>query len=58
MTKLRAVLSTLALALVSAWMVVLPAAADDSAPITRYDVTANLTSEGVAQVTIYFTMDF
>ena len=58
MTKLRAVLSTLALALVSAWMVVLPAAADDSAPITRYDVTANLTSEGVAQVTIDFTMDF
>ncbi|GAA4898945.1 hypothetical protein GCM10025789_16160 [Tessaracoccus lubricantis] len=35
-----------------------PAAADDSAPITRYHVDVNLTEDGVAQVEVDFTMDF
>lgn len=58
MTKLRAGLLALMLALATAWVAVIPAAADDSAPITRYDVDVNLTREGVAEVTIDFTMDF
>lgn len=58
MTKLRAGLAALLLALVSAWVVVVPAHADDSAPFTNYDVVVNLTDEGVAEVTIDFTMDF
>lgn len=58
MTKLRAVLSAVVLALVTFSVAALPAAADDSAPITRYDVTADLTKEGVAKVSIDFTMDF
>lgn len=58
MTKLRAALSALLLALLSTWLVAVPAQADDSAPITRYDVTVNLTPEGVAEVSIDFTMDF
>ena len=48
MTKLRAGLSALLLALLSTWLLVLPAQADDSAPITNYDVKVNLTPEGVA----------
>ncbi len=58
MTKLRAGLSALLLALLSTWLLVLPAQADDSAPITNYDVKVNLTPEGVAEVQIDFTMDF
>lgn len=58
MTKLRAGLAALLLALVSAWVVVVPAHADDSAPFTNYDVVVNLTDTGVAEVTIDFTMDF
>lgn len=57
MTKLRAALTALLLVLFTAWTVV-PAAADDSAPITRYHVDVNLTEAGVAQVEVDFTMDF
>lgn len=58
MSKLRSGLLALVLALTAVWLGVLPAAAQDSAPITRYDVTADLTADGVAHVTIDFTMDF
>lgn len=58
MTKLRAGLTALLLALLSAWLVVVPARADTSAPITQYDVQVNLTPKGVAEVTVNFTMDF
>ncbi|MBK7821657.1 MAG: DUF2207 domain-containing protein [Tessaracoccus sp.] len=58
MTKLRAVLASVVLALLTTFLVALPASADDSAPITRYDVVVNLTPEGVAEVAVDFTMDF
>lgn len=58
MTKLRAGLSALLLALVAVWAVALPAAADDSAPITRYHQDVTLTEDGVAKVTVNMTMDF
>ncbi|NHB85656.1 hypothetical protein G7085_16490 [Tessaracoccus sp. HDW20] len=58
MTKLRTGLAALLLALLSTWAVVLPAHADTDAPITRYDAKVNLTPQGVAEVTIDFTMDF
>ncbi|MBB1514350.1 DUF2207 domain-containing protein [Tessaracoccus sp. MC1627] len=58
MTKLRAGLLALLIALAVAWVGVVPAAADDSAPITRYDVDVVLRTDGVAGVTIDFTMDF
>ena len=58
MTKLRAGLTALLLALLSALLVVVPARADTSAPITQYDVQVNLTPKGVAEVTVNFTMDF
>lgn len=58
MTKLRAGLSALLLALLSAWVMVVPAQADTDAPITRYDAQVNLTEKGVAEVTVDFTMDF
>ena len=58
MTKLRAGLTALFLALFSVMMVASPAAADDAAPITRYHVDVNLTPQGVAQVKVDFTMDF
>ena len=57
MLKLRAGLTALLLVLFTAWTVV-PAAAQDSAPITKYHVDANLTEDGVAHVTVNFTMDF
>lgn len=58
MTKLRAGLSALLIALLSVWFFAAPARADDNAPITRYDAKVNLTAEGVAEVTVDFTMDF
>lgn len=58
MTKLRAGLLAVLLALAVGWTGVVPAAADSSAPITRYDVSVDLGSDGVANVTIDFTMDF
>ena len=58
MTKLRAGLAALLLALVSVWFVAMPARADTDAPITRYDVAVNLTPEGVAEMKVDFTMDF
>ena len=58
MTKLRAVLASVALALLTTFAVALPASADDSAPITRYDAVVTLTPEGVAEITVNFTMDF
>ncbi|MHA6511197.1 DUF2207 domain-containing protein [Tessaracoccus sp. Z1128] len=58
MTKLRSGLLALLLALGAAWLGVMPAAAEESAPITRYDVDVQLAEEGVASVTIDFTMDF
>ncbi|MCG6567027.1 DUF2207 domain-containing protein [Tessaracoccus sp. ZS01] len=57
MLKLRAAFTALLLVLFTAWAVV-PAAADDSAPITRYYVDVNLTEDGIAQVEVDFTMDF
>ncbi|MDO5678450.1 MAG: DUF2207 domain-containing protein, partial [Propionibacteriaceae bacterium] len=57
MLKLRAGLTALLLVLFTA-LTAVPAAADDSAPITKYHVDVNLTKEGVAQVTVDFTMDF
>lgn len=57
MLKLRAGLTALLLVLFTAWTVV-PAAAQDSYPITKYHVDVNLTEEGVAQVEVDFTMDF
>ena len=58
MTKLRAGLTALILAVFSVVMLASPASADDAAPITRYHVDVNLTPQGVAQVKIDFTMDF
>lgn len=58
MTKLRAGLLAVLLALAAAWVGAIPAAAEDSAPITRYDVDVVLRADGVASVTIDFTMDF
>lgn len=57
MLKLRAGLTALLLVLFTAWSAV-PAAAQGSAPITRYHVDVNLTEDGVAQVSVDFTMDF
>ena len=57
MLKLRAGLTALLLVLFTAWTVV-PAAAEDSYPITKYHVDVNLTEQGVAQVKVDFTMDF
>lgn len=58
MTKLRAGFVALLLALATTWVVALPAAADDSAPITKYHIDVNLTEDGVAQVTVDMVMDF
>ncbi|HQD22262.1 MAG TPA: DUF2207 domain-containing protein, partial [Arachnia sp.] len=58
MTKLRAFLASVVLALLTVLAVAQPAAADDNAPITRYDATVNLTDDGVAEITVDFTMDF
>ena len=58
MTKLRAGLLALLIALAVAWVGVVPAAAEDAAPITRYDVDVDLSADGVASVDIDFTMDF
>lgn len=58
MTKMRAGLAALLLALMTAWVAVLPASAEDSAPISRYHVDVNLTDEGVAQIRIDMVMDF
>ena len=58
MTKMRAGLAALLLALFATWAVALPAAAENSAPITKYHVDVNLTDEGVAQVRIDMVMDF
>lgn len=58
MRTARLALTTLLLALVGVFGIVAPAAADDSAPITRYHVDVNLTPEGVAQVSIDMVMDF
>ena len=58
MTKLRSGLLALLLALAVVWVGVMPAAAEDAAPITRYDVDVDLSTDGVASVNIDFTMDF
>lgn len=59
MTSLIRTLAAGLLALLCAWLGVLPAqAASESAPITRYEVDVVLAPEGVAEVTIDFTMDF
>ncbi|AQP45029.1 DUF2207 domain-containing protein [Tessaracoccus flavus] len=58
MTKMRAGLAALLLALMTVWAVSLPAAAEDSAPISRYHVDVNLTEQGVAQIRIDMVMDF
>ncbi len=58
MTKLRAGLLALVLAVTAAWLGVMPSSAADSAPITRYDVDVVLDPDGVANVTLDFTMDF
>lgn len=58
MRTARLALSALLLALIGVFGMVSPAAADDSAPITKYHVDVNLTPEGVAQVSIDMVMDF
>lgn len=45
-------------ALVTIWVVALPAAADNAPPITNYDIAVTLTPEGVAEVTIDLRVDF
>ena len=56
MTKLRSGLLALLLALAVVWVGVMPAAAEDAAPITRYDVDVDLSTDGVASVNIDFTV--
>lgn len=58
MKIMRIGLAALLLALVGVLGLVSPAAADTSAPITKYHLDATLTPEGSTEVTIDMTMDF